>query len=182
VEAFIRDAGSCGAVDSDSDAPEANAPEARPARVVLEPGSARVLVAGAWHRDVAVVPVPRGATAESVLATVPADAVLVSEGSPTAYVRVGDILLQDVPLFKTRFVGGVAAGSATEEVRVRVEKIRDRLAEQDADPETGFGTTERTANATAKGEAAGATEEKTSSRAAEPRRGRLFDRLRRKKE
>lgn len=102
---------------------------APPAKVLLKAGSASVLVDGEWRAGVPLVTAREAAGVDAALARVAGDAVALVAGSDEAVVRLGPDVFEGVPLYKERIVRAAdGQGDEVEEIRVRVEEIRERGA------------------------------------------------------
>ena len=95
-------------------------------KVVLKDraATARVKIGSIWHEDVPIVTARMNENGEKVLKAVHENAVLLQEQATTAMIRIGDEIKANVPIYKERIKSG--ADGAMEEIRVRVNEIRDR--------------------------------------------------------
>ena len=100
-------------------------------RVVLRDraATARVKIGSIWHDDVPIVTARLNENGEKVMHSLKENAVLLQEQATHALVRIGDDVRAGVPIFKERVASG--AEGAVEEIRVKVNEIRERMPKPD---------------------------------------------------
>lgn len=101
-----------------------------PTKVLLKGSTASVLVRGEWRAGLAIATSKEAEQTDAALAKVDGDVVVLASGSDEGIVRLGDDIFEGVPLYKERIARAAdGQGDVVDEIRVRVEEIRERRAE-----------------------------------------------------
>lgn len=99
-----------------------------PVRVVLHDRatSARVIQGERVHENLPIVTARANEDEEEIMDALSQDAVLLKERATTAFVRLSDGWHVDVPIYKEKVVELESGGTSMEEVRVKVQEIREK--------------------------------------------------------